>query len=118
MSTTTTEADETVESEELDRQQKLEDWSRHFGDTDPYELDDSEKRDPSDIRPVDYERDEHGSYNPAAGVTDRQAALDAGRCGAQLEHSLERYGEPRYCTRIPVASFSDGGSPRCHDHCD
>jgi hypothetical protein len=51
-------------------------------------------------------------------VTDRQAALDAGRCGEQLEHSLERYGEPRYCTRIPVASFSDGGSPRCHDHCD
>jgi len=91
-------------------------WHEEFGDEDPYAADDEEKSHPDEVSGSAYEYDDEGAYNPAAGAQSREAALKAGRCGAKLKRSEERYGELRYCTRLPVAVFVDGGSYRCYEH--
>lgn len=105
------------EKHELDDwEREYDDWHEAFGDKDPYAGDDEEKPRPDDVPSTHYERDEHGGYNPAAGAQSQEATLEAGRCGAKLEHSEARYGEPRFCTRVPEAVFVDGGSSRCYEH--
>jgi hypothetical protein len=91
-------------------------WQERYGDEDPYEGDDDAKPHPDEIPASAYEHDEDGGYNPAAGAQDQNAARAAGRCSAQLHRSEERYGEPRYCTRLPEAVFVRGGSDRCYVH--
>lgn len=100
------------------RQRKLENWGKHYEEVDPHELDTSNKLHPDDIPTSQYEYDDDGAYNPAAGVTDRDAALEAGRCGTKLTNAEQRYGEPRYCTRLPIATFTKGGDQVCYEHRD
>jgi hypothetical protein len=106
----------TTDNTHDERQRRLENWSEHFEGIDPHEIDSSDKRDPDSVPPSEYCHDNDGGYNAAAGVTDRGAALQAGRCGAVLTNWPERYGEKRYCTRLPVASFVEGGSQYCYEH--
>jgi len=91
-------------------------WQEVYGDKDPYAGDEESKPHPDEVPSTEYEYDEDGAYNPAAGAQDRDAALDAGRCGAELHRFDERYGEPRFCTRVPEAVFVSGGSGRCYIH--
>lgn len=101
-----------------DWERQYDDWHGEYGDEDPYAGDDDEKPRPDDVPPSDYEDDDAGTYNPAAGAQSQEAALRAGRCGARLKRSQERYGEPRFCTRLPEAVFVGGGSERCYEHKD
>jgi len=91
-------------------------WQEVYGGKDPYAGDEESKPHPDEVPSTEYEYDEDGAYNPAAGAQDQDAALRAGRCGAGLRRSEERYGEPRYCTRLPESVFVDGGSGRCYVH--
>jgi len=107
------------EREELDAwERQYDDWHERYGDEDPYAGDDEEKPHPDEVPPSEYAHDEDGAYNPAAGAQSQEAALNAGRCAAPLKHAEERYGEPRFCTRLPEAVFVDGGSDRCYQHKD
>lgn len=89
-------------------------WSRKYGDIDPYE--DDEKPAPSQW-PDDEDKphDTHGrQYNPYAG----SQTPTRGRCNAPLRFYEERYGEMRYCTQLPERVFLDGdaGSRFCRTH--
>lgn len=101
---------------DVDIERDFENWGEKHGDKSPYAGDDEEKRRPDEVPPDEYERDEEAGYNPAAGAQSREAALRAGRCAEPLDRWEERYGEPRYCTRLPEAVFFDGGSERCQRH--
>lgn len=61
-----------------------------------------------------YGRDEHGEFKikPMAGSSTPQD----GRCGWVLRYTMDRYGETRYCTRLPECKFVDDGSKYCRTH--
>lgn len=89
-------------------------WSEKYGDIDPYAEDDKPK--PDETPQSEYEEDEHGEYKPSAGAQSREQVRKAGRCGAVLKYWRSRYGERRYCTRLPENLFIKDGSPYCRTH--
>lgn len=113
---TDTETDAQLDDKYDDWAAAYENWSEAFSDEDPYAED--EKPRPDETPASEYCDDEHGTYNPNGGAQSRDAALAAGRCAALLPHWKERYGEPRFCTRLPEAVFVQNGSKRCYEHKD
>jgi len=78
---------------------------------------------PDDIRlygSVDgdiYGEDDHGQFKvkPMRG----SATPQEGRCGEAggvVWHTIERYGQVRYCTALPENTFIDDGSDFCKNH--
>lgn len=55
--------------------------------------------------------DEYGQYDTDAGGTEREEGL----CNAPLRHWKSRYGEPRFCRRLPHKKFDDSVD---HDYCN
>lgn len=74
-------------------------WSE-YPDTDPSEGDEQPER---------------------PGCESQARALQAGRCAAPLANSVGRFGEMRYCTRLPERRMGRGnwkeGSDFCTHHC-
>lgn len=58
------------------------------------------------------ETDEYGEYDVDAGSTTHTE----NRCNAVLKHTWSRYGERRYCGRLPESTFIDDGSAFCKVH--
>lgn len=91
---------------------KKEEWKEKFGDIDPWEDENdtppSEKLWDYDSRNIRYNRNA-GSKSPTKG-----------RCNALLNAWEERYGEPRYCTRIATKWYpnSDEEYDWCYMHKD
>ncbi|UBF23155.1 hypothetical protein M1M34_gp004 [Haloarcula tailed virus 2] len=56
--------------------------------------------------------DKYGDYDADAGSVEPMED----RCQAVLVHTFERYGEKRYCTRLPESCFIDDGSDFCKTH--
>lgn len=61
-----------------------------------------------------YARDAHGEFevDPKRGAGE---PMD-GRCNAVLKYTHERYGETRFCTRLPEHKFLPEGSDYCRVH--
>jgi len=70
---------------------------------------------PSEHHPAECDErlsDSNGNeYNPHAG----SITPSEGRCNARLTSWRERYGEPRYCGRLPARQFGED-SDFCHVH--
>jgi len=61
----------------------------------------------------EYEADSNGrEYNPYSG----SKTPSDGRCNALLTNWEERYGDPRYCTQLPMETFVEDGSEFCSTH--
>lgn len=84
-------------------------WTEELDEIDPFE--DDEKPPPSE---KDYAYCSRGNqYNQNAG----SQSFTKGRCNALLVSWEDRYGEPRYCTRIPEKYYKcDGNSDFCKKH--
>lgn len=67
---------------------------------------------PNNLPGHTYEKDEYGEYDVDAG----SATPTEDRCNAVLKHTMSRYGETRYCTRLPENCFIEGGSYFCRTH--
>lgn len=62
-----------------------------------------------------YGRDEYGEFPLAPDMRGSEHPQE-GRCGWPVKHTMDRYGETRYCGRLPENKFVDGGSHYCKMH--
>jgi hypothetical protein len=51
------------------------------------------------------------------GHPDQDAVIEAGRCAAPLQNSVRRFGEIRYCTRLPERRMGNGNWQTASDFC-
>jgi len=86
-------------------------WTEELDNIDPYEEDD---KPPATSDHYDWSWDSRNiRYNENAG----SQTPTKGRCNALLVSWEERYGEPRYCTRIPERFYKcEGDSNFCKKH--